>query len=141
MVTDSEVKILIRRTYEDKQTLSDCLVFNERNGIALRYKGLELPWKDNKRRVSCIPEGVYEAIIHDSPKFGRCVWIQNVPDRSEILIHAANYVRQLLGCQAAGKSHIDIDGDGLKDVTSSRKTVNEIVALLPNKFKVQIEKG
>lgn len=140
MITDSEVKIYIKRyLHQKEQTLGNGIVFNERNGIVYTFASLELPWRDNQRGISCIPEGVYDAILHDSPKFGKSIWIQNVPNRSEILIHYANYVRELRGCIAVGRSHIDIDADGLKDVTSSRHTIKKIVAELPNKFKVQID--
>jgi hypothetical protein len=33
---------------------------------------LELPYKDNKRRVSCIPTGEYVVRPHMSPKFKKC---------------------------------------------------------------------
>lgn len=51
---------------------------------------LELPWRNNRRRMSCIPAGIYRAVDHVSPRFGRTYWLQQVPDRSEILIHAGN---------------------------------------------------
>lgn len=51
---------------------------------------LELPWRENRPRMSCIPAGTYRAVAHVSPKFGRTYWLQNVPGRSEILIHAGN---------------------------------------------------
>jgi len=51
---------------------------------------LELPWRENRSRVSCIPAGIYRTVDHVSPKFGRTRWVQNVPERSDILIHAGN---------------------------------------------------
>ena len=66
---------------------------------------LELPWKGNKTNESCIPEGVYRAIKHDSPTFGPTLWLRDVPGRSEILIHPANYVEQLDGCIAPGMDY------------------------------------
>lgn len=51
---------------------------------------LELPWRDNRRRASCIPAGVYRAVDHVSPRFGRTYWIRDVPGRDGILIHAGN---------------------------------------------------
>lgn len=51
---------------------------------------LEPPWRDNLPRISSIPAGVYRAVDHVSPRFGRTYWLKDVPDRSEVLIHAGN---------------------------------------------------
>jgi hypothetical protein len=69
---------------------------------------IELPWRDNKPRESCIPVGVYRCEIVQSPRFGRVYGLKDVPGRSHILIHAANYGgdvskgyrSDLLGCIA-----------------------------------------
>ena len=69
---------------------------------------LELPWRDNRRQVSCIPPGSYRCSIVKSPKFGRVYHLASVPGRSAILIHSANlagdvdkgYTTQLQGCIA-----------------------------------------
>ena len=88
---------------------------------------LELPWKENRRRVSCIPKGEYQVIPHNSPKFGKCFWVQDVPGRSEILIHVGNYYRQVLGCILVGLKSADINGDGLMDVTYSKKAMQKLI--------------
>jgi hypothetical protein len=131
--------IRVLRTIDNGKQTNGVLYVEKDNKILFECFTLELPWKDNQRRISCIPEGTYKAIKHRSPKFGESVWIQNVPNRSEILIHPANYVRQLLGCIAVGDSLRDIDGDGLDDVTNSRNTMNKILDLLPNSFEVVVE--
>src|SRR5580704_8552546 len=62
---------------------------------------IELPWKDNQARVSCIPEGRYELVKRWSLKFGRHLQIMDVPGRELILIHPANEaLRELKGCIA-----------------------------------------
>jgi hypothetical protein len=53
--------------------------------------------------------------------------LQDVPNRDWILIHPANYTRELLGCIAVGMDHKDIDKDGELDLTSSRKAMGEIL--------------
>lgn len=64
----------------------------------------ELPWDNNNRGTSCIPEGVYKCRWFDSPKHGWCYQIYNVPNRSLIEIHSANFPpQQLMGCIALGK--------------------------------------
>lgn len=52
---------------------------------------LELPWKENKPNMSCIPTGEYITKIRLSPRFGKTYWVSNVPNRSYILIHSGNY--------------------------------------------------
>ena len=54
-------------------------------------KTLELPWRENKRSISCIPQGEYNVRIRQSPKYGSVYWVTKVPDRTWILIHAGNY--------------------------------------------------
>lgn len=69
---------------------------------------LELPWRDNRRQVSCIPEGSYRLVWALSPKFGMCYHFVAVPGRGNILVHPANFAgdaskgldTQLQGCVA-----------------------------------------
>jgi hypothetical protein len=114
--------LLFRKTGTATQTLG---YFECPDGTT--YPSLELPWKNNQKRVSCIPTGIYRMVRHTSPKFGPCYWLQDVPNRSEILIHPANFVRQLLGCIAPGLTHADIDGDGNLDVTSSKIAMGKLL--------------
>lgn len=60
---------------------------------------IELPWKNNERRKSCIPEGRYLLKKFQSKKHGLVLEVCDVPNRSAILIHKANDAqKQLLGC-------------------------------------------
>lgn len=120
------------------QTLGVITVFEDRIKPIYDCKSMELEIDCNKRRDDCIPAGLYRVIKHNSPKFGECFWIQDVPNRDEILIHPANFSRQLLGCVATGEKHFDIDKDGLKDVTNSRKTLKKLLSLMPDEFMLLI---
>ena len=122
-----KMKLLLTRTFQDTNTLGQIEVLNNVGESIETYYTLELPWKDNQRMISCIPVGVYKIKKHNSGKFGRCFWIKDVPGRSEILIHPANYTRQLLGCIAVGMDHKDIDGDGELDLIRSRKAMAQIL--------------
>lgn len=66
---------------------------------------LELPWKDNERNVSCIPEGSYEFCRVNSPRFGNTFQIAAVPGRSNILFHAGNTIEDTSGCILLGTSY------------------------------------
>ena len=68
---------------------------------------IERPWKDNERRISCIPEGCYPLT---TKKYGR-FWdkyklpipiLLDTEPRSEILIHPSNWAKDLAGCIAVG---------------------------------------
>lgn len=62
---------------------------------------IELPWLDNKRNISCIPEGSYELAPRFSEKFKHHLQVLDVPGRSLILFHPANDAkRDLEGCIA-----------------------------------------
>jgi hypothetical protein len=63
---------------------------------------LERPWLDNKKMESCIPTGMYVCKHYESEKYPDNWEIQGVPNRDKILIHSANYVRQINGCIATG---------------------------------------
>lgn len=102
---------------------------------------LELPWKDNQRRVSCIPEGVYFVEPHTSPKFGKSFWVKDVPRRSSVLIHPGNYFTDILGCILPGLGLSDINGDGLRDVTGSKKAMKKLLAFAPHGFKLTITRA
>jgi len=128
---------IFRHQKTDSQTLGLVTAWN--GFEAYQCRSLELPWKDNEVRVSCIPAGEYDCVKHTSPKFGECFWVKDVPNRSEILIHPANYVSQLLGCVAMGKKHIDINGDHLEDVTNSKDTIKELLGHMPEKCKLIIK--
>lgn len=76
------------------------------NGV-LKYNDLiicftiELPWRDNRKGKSCIPEGRYRLQDRWSPHLGQHIQVMNVPDRSLILIHPANDAKkELRGCIA-----------------------------------------
>lgn len=53
--------------------------------------------------VTCIPEGWYIAKKYNSPANKCQVWLlQDVPNRTMIEFHIANYPHELLGCIAPG---------------------------------------
>ena len=112
---------------EGKQTKGHMMICDEELNVRYQCDTLELPWKNNERRVSCIPCGEYEVKAHTSPKFGKCFWIQGVPGRSEILIHSGNYYTQILGCILVGQGWGDVNKDGICDVLQSKSTMANLV--------------
>ena len=100
---------------------------------------LELPWKHNQRNVSCIPAGKYWVRKRWSKKYGMHFHITDVPDRSWILIHVANFVTQLRGCIAVGLRHVDINNDNVIDVANSRAALKLLLLKVDTDERVQLE--
>lgn len=73
-------------------------------GRLLNWHTLELPWGDNQRGVSCIPEGDYKVVWTPSPRLHKSTFrLLGTEPRSGILIHSANLAAQLQGCIALGE--------------------------------------
>ena len=134
------MRLLLERTLaSDKQTLGILYLLNNKDEIEDKWYTLELPDKKNKRRVSSIPKGSYKASKHRSPKHGKTLWLRNVPNRSEILIHKGNYHTDILGCILIGKELRDINKDGYLDVVSSKKAVKELLSYLDDMDSIMIQ--
>lgn len=66
---------------------------------------IERPWLNNQANISCIPKGEYLVTFLKKSASGkyRDVWhIQDVEDRSGILIHNGNLVKHTRGCLILG---------------------------------------
>tara|TARA_R110000803_G_scaffold61223_1_gene120958 strand:+ start:618 stop:1025 length:408 start_codon:yes stop_codon:yes gene_type:complete len=115
---------ILRQEYLEKQTLGFLYIVD--GDIAFSCNTLELPWKENKQNISCVPTGEYKCKFEYSDRFNRYLWeLKDVPNRSECKFHSANYFRQLNGCIALGDSFKDIDGDGWRDVSNSVETMRK----------------
>lgn len=119
---------------EDGQTLYRCVL-------------LELPWRDNQNNLSRIPEGryVFEQLETSQAFNYRHFWVHDedshmtADTRAGIKWHIANFARQLRGCGAPGREFVDLDGDGLLDVTHSETTLNELLDVAPEQTELHIE--
>ena len=91
---------------------------------------IELPWKNNQARVSCIPEGRYELVKRWSLKFGRHLQVMNVSGREYILIHPANEaLRELKGC-IAPVCFINGAGKGIRSRMALKKLTSLVYGAL-----------
>lgn len=132
------MRILIKRLeYSDKQTLGQGFVFSGLE-VKLIFATLELAWKNNEPQVSCIPLGKYKVVPRQSEKFKEHFHVLNVPNREAILIHPANYYKELRGCIAVGQSHTDMNADGYKDLVASRDTMAKLLKLINSEFELEI---
>ena len=63
------------------------------------FEGIELPYRNNEKNVSSIPRGTYVwQKIKRSSNGKNAIWIRDVPNRSEILIHQGTKPIHSKGC-------------------------------------------
>lgn len=74
---------------------------------------LELPWRDNRPNISCIPAGTYSAHRRHGSK-GHRWYLENIEDRSGVMFHVGNWAgdksagfkSDTRGCILLGLGHI-----------------------------------
>jgi len=104
---------------------------------------LERAWDRGSNRPStgdkpgaCIPEGSYNCLRVNSPKFGNTFEVTNVPGRSKILFHAGNIMDDSRGCILIGHGFDPVKGR--QGIVSSRKEFDEFLALQANVTSFQL---
>lgn len=108
-----EIEVQVRRKRTgDQGTFSDFLLPE----FGWESRLLELPWRDNKPRISCVPSGVFYAELAPhghlwSPREdGKLYRFLDIPGRQLVEIHAATWAgdvskgwhSDLEGCMAPG---------------------------------------
>lgn len=143
---------LLERVYLPDRTLGS--LYSPQGGLIAKV--LELPWLDNKRSVSCIPEGRYEItkeppIPQDDPntevdesggRHARPYWhfrFKKVPGRSGILIHRGTDVNHSQGCLLVGSRFKDYN-TATPSLAESGVKLQWLVDNLPDKWDLLIEK-
>ena len=97
---------------------------------------IELPWLNNKRNISCIPEGEYELIHRFSPKFKHHLMVTNVNNRSFILFHVGNNAKlDLKGC-ISPVSYLSGIGKGTQSRIALEKLVSKVLQAKDRNEKV-----
>lgn len=136
-MTKGDVLVIKRLESDEVETLGLISVIRDGEVLCTTHS-LELPWRDNQRNISCIPTGSYTGRVLDTEaelsttRFDyKCIAIDNVPERSGIKIHIANYVHQIRGCIIPGKGRRDIDNDGIIDMIGSAQALDKIIQNLP----------
>ena len=99
---------------------------------------IELPWKMNETKVSCVPEGKYFIRKRYSQKFKWHLEIVGVENRSLILFHPANNaLLELNGC-IAPVTKLSGPGLGLMSRKAFAKLKDFVYKALDNKESVEI---
>lgn len=134
------MRILNQRVHDSGiQTLGRFHLLRDDNSIIYTWDSLELPDKNNQVRVSRIPAGKYKALVHYSPKFGKCLWLQDVEGRTEILVHKGNFYYDILGCILIGSNLKYINNDEYLDVTSSGASMRKLMGYIGKRKEIEIE--
>lgn len=127
----------IERIYLETETVGSWYPINS---VAVLCKTLELPWRNNKRGISCIPEGDHLCIKeatspkHKYPHFR----LPEVEGRVGILVHRITYVKDLRGCIGVGQAFQDLNKDGVPDIVRSTLALQELYDSLPPSFYLRI---
>jgi hypothetical protein len=94
---------------------------------------LELPWIENRRYNSCIPEGVYRITKYSGTNFHDSFWLHDVPNRHAIMIHVGNTIHDTQGCILPG---LEITPRGVLQSKNAMKVLND---QLPFETKIRIQ--
>ena len=99
---------------------------------------IELPWKNNETKVSCIPEGKYFIVKRYSNKFKWHLEVLDVKNRNLILFHPANNaLQELKGCIAPA-SKLSGPGLGLMSRKALAKLKDLVYVALDRKESVEL---
>ena len=127
------MKLILTRTY-----------FPEGTNGKLECEGkficntIELPWKNNETKVSCIPEGKYFIRKRYSTKFNWHLEVENVTNRILILFHPANNaLLELKGC-IAPVTKLSGPGLGMKSRKAFGKLKDLVYAALDSRESVEL---
>ena len=111
---------------------------------SLRLYTIERPWLDNQVGISCIPTGIYYCerdMYYGGDGVGGkrdypCFIVKDVPGRTEIKIHIANYVKDIIGCIGVGLTR----NVNVPAVWGSRMAHDKFMIFMEgiNEFKLEI---
>ena len=102
------MELQLKRVYDVKGTSGTIWYYGKKI-----CECIELPWRNNKQQISCIPEGCYLLKTKIHPVKGKQLIVCEVPGRSGILIHIANDAsHELRGC-IAPVSKVTAPGKGV----------------------------
>ena len=127
------MKLVLQRQYFSSGT-NGILFFNGKEIC----KTIELPWKENQRRISCIPEGIYKVRKRLSSKFKWHLEVMNVKNRELILFHPANdALKELNGC-IAPVSELTGEGKGIRSRIAFERLKETVFPYLEKGFVIEL---
>lgn len=135
---DNKIVLLLNRFHQDDKGTNGRIIVQ--STCVKVCNTIELPWKNNERRISCIPTGRYKLTKRWSQRFKHHIYINNVEGRSFILFHPANYAQtELLGCIAPVTTFKPrTTGIGFQSVKAFNKLKGYVYALIDMGFEVEL---
>ena len=131
--------LVLKRTYFNDATIGYLHILGKDNPV---WHTMELPDLDNQANISCIPEGTYEVKPYSSKKYPDVWEIQNVRNRSKILIHIGNWTSDTKGCILVGtqSGYMYKNSAMQKAISQSRHALNNIKDTIgyPSTFNLHI---
>lgn len=115
--------LLLKRVAGDAEVAQGVLIGPGNIAFAVT---LELPWRNNARKVSHIPVGTYKCRRVQSPRFGNTFEVL-VPGRDAILFHGGNTADDTLGCILVGHGFDPVKGK--TGIVQSQKEFGEFLKL------------
>lgn len=114
------MNLVLNRFHQDSlQTLGTLSVYSPAGLLLHSFATLELPWRENDKKISRIPPSKYEVEKRTSGKFGQHFILKHVVNRDFILIHKGNYVKDTSGCILVGLYFQDLNKDNYLDIANS----------------------
>ena len=93
--------LILRDTFTEKSTIGRLFLNGE-----LLCDTLELPYRDNQKSISSIPIGEYKVRLRTARESATRDYlhllIEDVKDRSYVLVHAGNFPKDTRGCILVG---------------------------------------
>lgn len=142
------MKVVLKRfKFDEKQVQGRAVLYDDNNNKILEFVTLERPWLDNRTNISCIPAGVYKVEPRWSPRYGNHFIVNDTYPRENILFHIGNYVgsknpktgkSDSTGCILVGTDFVDINRDGIIDISASKAKLKSLLKLAPKGFMLEI---
>ena len=140
-------KLLIKRFKDDGKQTQGRAILSEDDKKLLDFVTLEPPWLNNAINKSCIPAGTYTVKPRWSPRYGNHFIIEGTSPREWVLFHVGNYIGSKnpktgtpdsTGCILVGSAFVDINKDGILDISASRIKMDALLRLAPEGFQLEI---
>lgn len=106
---------------------------------------VERPWLNNKNGISCIPRGITAHFIKYLSPHNGSTWIcQDIENRTNVEIHAANIPGDVEGCIGVGQYFNNFYPEGpenppIMGVANAQATIAMLRKTLPDEFDLVIE--
>ena len=130
--------VVYRFEQTDKGTISANLINTGDDTFNQFGYNIELPWVDNRVGVSCIPTGFYNFRKIVRLDGSEAIEILNVPNRTHILVHSGNYMKDTEGCLLPNISYSYSRESKTPYGITSRTQVKQLLKALPTTGTIHI---